>query len=171
MIHSQVEQPQSASHCSSFDWILSGKKLNSPVSVTTGDNTPRFLFCLQLQQCHLNFSLFVWFRDAGAWIRVGFWGGGEGSGVAAMSWWPLWLYWKAQQGKRSLAYAQQSLLKLPKGWVATDGPVNNHSPTHAPTHARWCTNTPTPHPVPYHKVEMHFRHAHSYRWWGSENRW
>lgn len=87
-------------------------------------------------------AFFVWFRDAEAWIGVGldFLVGGEGSeGAAVTSGWPLWLQWKAQRAKGSLACARHSLLKLQKGRVATDGAVNNHSPTHANAHS--CTNT------------------------------
>lgn len=45
----------------------------------------------------------------------------------------------------SLTWAQQSLLKLQKGWVATDGAVNNNSPSHASAHS--CTNA-TPKTIP-----------------------
>lgn len=144
-----------------FDLILSWNKLNLLVLATTDDNTPDCVFCLYLQQCHFNWNIFVCFKDAGAWtwvvLHVGGRVGGHG-GTALMSRWPLWLQWKAQQGKCSLAWAQQSLLKLQKGWVATDGAVNNRSPTHANTSS--CTkDTPLPHPMPYHWVETD---THSY---------
>lgn len=54
---------------------------------------------------------------------------------------------KEQQGMWSFACAQQSLLKLQKGWMATDGAVNNNSPSHANTHP--CTTT-TPSAIPLH---------------------
>lgn len=43
MIHTQVEQAQSASRYSGFDLIPSLKKLNKPVCVTTEDNYTRLL--------------------------------------------------------------------------------------------------------------------------------
>lgn len=133
----------------------------------------RLLVLSSFEHCHWNWDFFI-----GLWTGVdldfmGGWeveGDGAGGSAALMSWWPLWQQWTAQQGKWDLAWAQHSLLKLQKGWVATDGNVNNHSRAHA--NASWCTkHTPTPHPTSNYRVETQSRQTDSIKRGGTLNRW